>query len=81
MGFYFLVSPKEATGIWEQDEFQGQEEELPLESNRTLIFRWFDRSKIESVNLYPSKYREMLKNIPEHPKHVVHITYDESLHL
>ena len=28
LGFYFLVTPKDANGIWEQEEFAGQEDEF-----------------------------------------------------
>ena len=78
LGFYFLVTPNNATGVWDQDEFMGQEDDLTPGRIYPLIFKWFDRSKLDSVNLYPSKYREILKTIPEHPMHIVHITYDES---
>ena len=77
LGFYFLVTPKDANGIWEQEEFAGQEDEFRPGEKLKMIFKWFDRSKLESIALYPSKYRELLKSIPEHTEHVVHITYDE----
>lgn len=68
-GFYFLVSPKEATGVWEQDEFVGQKN---LQRNRARVFKWFDISKLNEANLKPSSFIELLKDIPEHTVHVVH---------
>ena len=76
--FYFLVTPKESTGIWEQDEFKGQEEFLPadnfwnLPEGRTpLHFKWFDIAKLNEINFKPTIFIELLKDIPKHPKHVV----------
>ena len=68
-GFYFLVSPKEATGVWEQDEFFGQKD---LRRSRDRVFKWFVISKLDEANLYPSNFRGLLKDIPEHTVHVVH---------
>jgi 8-oxo-dGTP pyrophosphatase MutT (NUDIX family) len=72
IGFYFLVSPKDATGVWEQDEFFGQEEEISPSENWTLIFKWFNTSELDELNLKPSYLKKVLKNIPEHPVHIVH---------
>ena len=76
--FYFLVSPKESTGIWEQDEFLGQEEylapgnfwKLP-ERSYALYFKWFDISRLNEINFKPTIFIEHLKDIPKHPKHIV----------
>jgi 8-oxo-dGTP pyrophosphatase MutT (NUDIX family) len=75
IGFYFLVSPKETKGVWEQDEFAGHKD---LHRNRARIFKWFDISKLNEANLYPSSFRELLKDIPEHPVHVVHNEEDNA---
>jgi 8-oxo-dGTP pyrophosphatase MutT (NUDIX family) len=75
IGFYFLVSPKESHGVWEQDEFVGHKD---LHRNRARVFKWFDISELNESNLYPSNFRELLKDIPEHPVHVVHNTIGEN---
>ena len=57
LGFYYLVSPKDASGVWEQDEFRGQEDDFIPGKRLSLLFRWFDRSTLHEVNLLPSEYR------------------------
>ncbi len=79
IGFYFLVSPKEAKGVWEQDEFAGQEELHTPDRSWVLVFKWFDTAKLNKLNLKPSILIELLKDIPEHPTHVVHNAYGESI--
>jgi 8-oxo-dGTP pyrophosphatase MutT (NUDIX family) len=80
--FYFLVAPKEPTGIWEKDEFEGQEDFLGannfwnLPEGRTLLhFKWFDISKLSEVNFKPTILIELLNDIPPHTTHVVWDTY------
>jgi len=80
IGFYFLVSPKEANGVWERDEFVGQEELHTPDRSWVLIFKWFDISKLSELNLKPSIFIELLKDIPEHPMHVVHNACGENIH-
>jgi len=80
IGFHFLVSPKEAKGVWEQDEFVGQEELHTPDRSWVLIFKWFDISKLNELNLKPSIFIELLKDIPEHPMHVVHNALGEKIH-
>lgn len=73
IGFYFLVSPEEAKELWEQQEFMGKEEQhIPVYRSRKLIFKWFDPSELDKLNLKPSVLIELLKNIPEHPIHIIH---------
>ena len=72
IGFYFLVAPKEAKGLWEQQEFVGQEESDTPYRCRKLTFKWFDPSELGELNLKPSVLIELLKNMPEHPVHIVH---------
>ena len=72
IGFYFLVSPKEAKEFWEQEEFIGQEEQHTPDRSWKLIFKWFDPSELDKLNLKPSVLIELLKNIPEHPVHIIH---------
>ena len=80
IGFHFLVSPKEAHGVWEQDEFVGQEEQHTPDRSWVLILKWFDISKLNELNLKPSILIELLKDIPEHPVHVVHNACGENIH-
>jgi len=80
IGFHFLVSPKEAKGVWEQDEFVGQEELHTPDRSWVLIFKWFDIAKLNELNLKPSLLIELLKDIPQHPVHVVHNAWREKAH-
>ncbi|MFX0079008.1 MAG: NUDIX hydrolase [Candidatus Hermodarchaeota archaeon] len=73
--FYFLVTPAKATGVWEQDEFLGQEEQHSTDRSWVLDFKWFDISKLNEVNFKPTTFIELLKDIPKHPTHVVWDTY------
>ena len=80
--FYFLVTPKEPTGIWEQDEFKGQEEFLPtdnfwhLPAGKTpLHFKWFNITELNEINFKPAILIELLKDLPQHPMHLVWDTY------
>ena len=72
VGLYFLVSPKEAKELREQQEFIGQEEQHTHDRSWKLIFKWFDPSELDKLNLKPSVLIELLKNIPEHPVHIIH---------
>ena len=76
VGFYFLVTPKDPSGIWELDEFYGQETDLADGKDHPLIFKWFDRSDLHKVNLLPSEYRELLKDIPDNPTHLIHTSHE-----
>ncbi|MGY5873675.1 MAG: hypothetical protein RTV72_15610 [Candidatus Thorarchaeota archaeon] len=68
IGFYFLVSPKEPDGKWQEDEFQVPH---PRRSGVNSIFKWFKLEDLEDVNLKPDCLKELLKDIPDNPVHVV----------
>ncbi len=72
IGLYFSVSPKEAKELREQQEFIGQEERHAPDRSWKLIFKWFDPSELDKLNLKPSVLIGLLKSIPEHPVHIVH---------
>jgi hypothetical protein len=71
-GFHFLVAPKKAEDLWEQVEFIGQEEKHTPDRSWKLIFKWFDLSELDNLNLKPSVLIELLKKMPEHPVHIIH---------
>ncbi|MFX1404773.1 MAG: NUDIX hydrolase [Promethearchaeota archaeon] len=84
--FYFLVTPREPTGIWEQHEFEGQEDFLDAdnfwhlpEGRTTLHFKWFDLTKLNEINFKPTILIELLKDLPTHPTHVVWDTYGRTI--
>lgn len=64
IGFYFLVSPKMSEGKWQQEEFRGFKR---LE----MIFKWFKLDELGDINLKPDCLKQLLKHIPNNPKHVV----------
>jgi ADP-ribose pyrophosphatase YjhB (NUDIX family) len=72
IGFYFLVSAKEAKELWEQEEFVGQEEQHTPDRSWKLIFKWFDQRDLVNLNLKPSVLIELLKHLPENPRHIIH---------
>jgi hypothetical protein len=71
IGFYFLVNPKEKSGIWEQEEFVGQEVLNPKVGKQDLHFKWFNINEITEMEIKPSILSELLQEIPEYPKHVI----------
>jgi 8-oxo-dGTP pyrophosphatase MutT (NUDIX family) len=71
-GFYFLVAPKRDKDLWEQEEFMGQEEKHTSDRSWKLVFKWFDPSELDNLNLKPSVLIGLLKNMPEHPVHIIH---------
>ena len=79
VGFYYLVSPKETNGVWEQDEFLGQEDDFAPNRILKLAFKWFDPSELEALELYPIHFKKALQNIPKHPVHVINREYEDSL--
>jgi ADP-ribose pyrophosphatase YjhB (NUDIX family) len=72
IGFYYLVSAKETDQFCEQEKFVGQEERHTQDRSWKLIFKWFDSSNLDNVNLKPSILKNLLKELPEHPIHVIH---------
>ena len=64
IGFYYLVSPKESEGRWQQDEFRGND-------RPDRIFKWFKLDKLSDINLKPDCMNQLLNNIPSNPEHVV----------
>jgi ADP-ribose pyrophosphatase YjhB (NUDIX family) len=74
-GFCFLVEPKENEGVWTEQEFYG-EEDVPYQGrNLKITFRWFDRSKLDSINLVPLCLKQALNTIPDTPLHIVSREY------
>lgn len=71
VGFYYLVSPKEPNGVWEQEEFMGQESDFLPKTLLKLQFKWFDPSELEGLEFYPIHFKKALRNIPQHPVHVI----------
>jgi ADP-ribose pyrophosphatase YjhB (NUDIX family) len=69
--FIFIVSPIEQIGKWTQEEFIGREEYEEELQSRSLVFKWFDKSELDQINLLPSILRDTLKDIPEHPVHII----------
>jgi ADP-ribose pyrophosphatase YjhB (NUDIX family) len=73
--FYFLVTPKEPTGIWEQDEFGGLEDFLDADNfwhlpkgKTPLHFKWFDITTLNKINFKPTILKDLLKNHPNTPQ-------------
>ncbi len=77
IGFYFLVTPNKPSGVWEQEEFNGQEADLDPDRVYELAFRWFKPAELTELEFYPVYLKKILRSIPEHPLHVIHKDYDE----
>ncbi len=69
IGFYFLVTPEESEGPWQQEEFQGSD--FPEHPDVKIIFKWFVREELEDLNLIPPILKDLLKDIPDSTKHLV----------
>ena len=64
LALYFLIHlPPE---IINTPSFEGHEE------GYRLIFQWHHLDSIKNLPLFPSFLRESLRELPEHPLHVVH---------
>ena len=72
IGFYYLVSPKEANHFCDQEVFIGQEERHTQDRSWKLIFKWFDSFNLENINLKPSILKKLLKELPDDPVHFIH---------
>ncbi len=66
LGFYFLMTLPDGSGLRRKDEFVGDEEGVKL------IFKWFPIDELEGVPLYPAFLREGLRSIPQSTEHVVY---------
>ncbi|MBS4175987.1 NUDIX hydrolase [Lederbergia citrea] len=64
LGFYYLISLKSETAIFQKDDFYG------LEGER-LIYKWVPISELENIQLYPEFLRTALKFIPQSPQHLI----------
>ncbi|MHA1136296.1 MAG: NUDIX hydrolase [Candidatus Thorarchaeota archaeon] len=64
IGFYYLVSPKKSESIWQQEEFQGI-------NPQDLFYKWFKLDELSEINLKPDCLKQLLKEIPRNPVHVV----------
>ncbi|MFW9847737.1 MAG: NUDIX hydrolase [Candidatus Thorarchaeota archaeon] len=69
IGFYFLVTPEESAGQWQEEEFQGAD--FPERPDVKIIFKWFVREELEDLNLVPPILKDLLKEIPDRTKHLV----------
>lgn len=64
IGFFYLVTPKEPEGSWQQEEFRSID-------SPELIFKWFKLDELSHVDLKPEALKQLLKKIPNNPVHVV----------
>ena len=72
LGFYYRMTlPEEFPSPADQPEFYGAEEDKPL------TFCWFPVADLEEVRLFPSYFRQALRELPTSPVHVVHRDVDE----
>ena len=63
-GLYYLVSPTEVDGNWQQDEFLGTKH-----SDR--IYKWFRLDELGDVNLRLVCLKQSLSQIPNNTEHIV----------
>lgn len=75
---YLMQFSPDSKKIIERDTFYGNESRLGFEKNSvygkelTLIFKWFNLSELEKLELYPTFLRTSLKNIKPFPEHIIH---------
>ena len=67
---YFLITPKGSDKFFDQEEFDGIENDFMPEKygdEFKLTFRWFHPSEFDSIDIYPKILKEALQNIPDNP--------------
>jgi 8-oxo-dGTP pyrophosphatase MutT (NUDIX family) len=74
--FTFMVFPIKRNGKWMKDEFIGKEDFDGEHKSENLVFKWFERLELDEINLLPAVLKDLLKNNPEHPVHIIH--HDEN---
>jgi ADP-ribose pyrophosphatase YjhB (NUDIX family) len=72
ISFYYQIAlPETVSSPQAQPEFMGAEGDKPL------IFRWFPLAEVEGLRLFPTFFRQALRELPTSPVHVVHHDVDE----
>lgn len=72
LGFYYrMLLPENFSSLQDQPEFLGQE------GDKALTFRWFPIATVEDLRLFPTYFRQALRELPTSPVHVVHHDVDE----
>jgi ADP-ribose pyrophosphatase YjhB (NUDIX family) len=67
LGFYYRMElPADTPPPQAQPEFTG------MEGAHELAFRWFPLTEIAHLRLYPTYFRQALRDLPQCTQHVVH---------
>lgn len=67
IGFYYRMElPLDTPPPSQQPAFTG------MEGAHTLLFRWFPVTGLEELRLYPTVFRQALRDLPQSTRHVVH---------
>jgi ADP-ribose pyrophosphatase YjhB (NUDIX family) len=69
--YYQMTLPESLPSPQVQPEFAG------MEGDKPLTFRWFSQAEVENVRLFPTYFRQALRELPTSPVHVVHHDVDE----
>lgn len=69
--YYQMTLPDAVPSPLVQPEFTG------MEGDKPLIFRWCPLAEVESVRLFPTYFRQALRELPTSPVHVVHHDVDD----
>jgi ADP-ribose pyrophosphatase YjhB (NUDIX family) len=69
--YYQMTLPESLPAPQVQPEFLGAEGDKPL------TFRWFPRAEVGELRLFPTFFRQALRELPTSPVHVVHRDVDE----
>jgi 8-oxo-dGTP pyrophosphatase MutT (NUDIX family) len=73
IGFYYRMElPVDVPPPHVEPEITG------MEGAHYLTFRWFPVSELETLRIYPTYFRQALRNLPPTTQHVVHRDVDES---
>ena len=75
--FYQMEFPPDFKSVFENESFQRSEKALGFNGDNhygkelELIFKWVHINQLEELRLYPLFLRKSLKNIKQHPEHII----------
>ena len=70
IAIFYLMRFPEHSPIYQQEFGEGNEE-IVGEKTYKIRYRWFPIEKLSAISMQPSFLKKALKNLPEHPEHLI----------